>query len=258
MVKTDRDRHLTTEELSAFLDRRLSPTEQEACKAHLESCQQCQRALASLQQTVALLRAMPQPTAPRSFTLSPGVTYLQEPATRPVEPTKPATRRRWPYYAQRSLRALSTIAAVIGFIFLLSGLLPLLIHGGAGITSSTNSASPSGSNPNTQATHSTATLNPEHQATANAVKPAPTPGTSPTSGTPHTSITPHTSQPGSTPAVAVKTPQAQHSNDTQKQIQAPPIIDLNIPLARQELGLALLIIGIIGILITRRRSAKRT
>ncbi len=252
MVKTDRNRHLTTEELSAFLDRRLSPTEQEAYKAHLESCQQCQRALASLQQTVALLRAMPQPAAPRSFTLAPGVTYLQEPAVRPVEPTKPATRRRWNYYAQRSLRALSTIAAVIGFIFLLSGILPLLIHGGAGMTTSTNSASPSESNSKMQATHSTATLNPEQQATANAVKPASTPGAPSTPGTPHTS------QPGSTPAVAVKTPLAQHSNDTQKQIQAPPIIDLNIPLVRQELGLTLLIIGIIGVLITRRRSAKRT
>ncbi len=246
MVKTDRDRHLTTEELSAFLDRRLSPTEQEACKAHLESCQQCQRALASLQQTVSLLRAMPQPTVPRSFALSPRVTYLQEPAARPVEPTKPATRRRWPYYAQRSLRALSTIAAVIGFIFLLSGVLPLL-HSGAGITSSTSSGNQTESKP--QATHTSATLNPNQKATANAVKPAPTPGAP---------STPHTSQPGSTPAVAVKTPQAQHSNNTQKQIQAPPSIDLNIPLTRQELGLALLIIGIIGILITRRRSAKRT
>ncbi|HBE28724.1 MAG TPA: hypothetical protein DDW25_07515 [Ktedonobacter sp.] len=244
MVKTDRDRHLTTEELSAFLDRRLSPTEQEACKAHLESCQQCQRALASLQQTVSLLRAMPQPTVPRSFALSPRVTYLQEPAARPVEPTKPAARRRWPYYAQRSLRALSTIAAIIGFIFLLSGVLPLL-HSGAGITSSTSSGNQTESKP--QATHTSATLNPDQKATANAVKPAPTPGNP---------STPHTSQPGSTPAVAVKTPQAQHSNNTQKQIQAPPIIDLNIPLARQELGLALLIIGIIGILITRRRSAK--
>lgn len=245
MVKTDRDRHLTTEELSAFLDRRLSPTEQEACKAHLESCQQCQRALASLQQTVSLLRAMPQPAVPRSFALSPDVTYLQEPAARPMEPTKPATRRKWPYYAQRSLRALSTIAAVIGFIFLLSGVLPLL-HSGGGMATSTNSASPSGSNSNTQATHSAATLNPDQKATANAVKPAGTPNTPPTS------------QSGSTPAVAVRTPQAQHSNDTQKQFQAPPIIDLNIPLARQELGLALLIIGIIGVLVTRRWSTKQT
>lgn len=242
MVKTDRDRHLTTEELSAFLDRRLSPTEQEACKAHLESCQQCQRALASLQQTVSLLRAMPQPIAPRSFTLSPDVTYLQEPAARQVEPTNPATRHRWPYYAQRSLRVLSTIAAVIGFFFLLSGVLPLL-HSGGGMATSTSSASPSGPNSHTQATHSTATLDREKQATANAVKSAGTPGTS---------------QPGSTPAVAVKTPPAQNSNNTHKQIQAPPIIDLNIPLARQELGLALLIIGIIGVLITRRRSTKQT
>lgn len=255
MVKTDRDRHLTTEELSAFLDRRLSPTEQEACKAHLESCQQCQRALASLQQTVSLLRAMPQPTVPRSFALSPRVTYLQEPAARQVEPTKPVARRRWPYYAQRSLRALSTIAAIIGFIFLLSGVLPLL-HSGAGITSSTSSGNQTESKP--QATHTSATLNPDQKATANAVKPAPTPGNPGTPGAPSTPSTPHTSQPGSTPAVAVKTPQAQHSNNTQKQIQAPPSIDLNIPLTRQELGLALLIIGIIGILITRRRSAKRT
>ncbi|OLC62163.1 MAG: hypothetical protein AUH89_01630 [Ktedonobacter sp. 13_1_40CM_4_52_4] len=123
MVNTDRDQHLTTEQLSAFLDRQLSPAEQAVCNAHIESCQQCQGALASLRQTVALLRSMPQPSVPRSFALPTGVTYLQEPAVRQRETN---SRRRWPYYVQRSLRAMSVIAAVIGFIFLLSGVLPLL------------------------------------------------------------------------------------------------------------------------------------
>ncbi|TMD29929.1 MAG: hypothetical protein E6J04_13720, partial [Chloroflexi bacterium] len=53
MANLDRDRHLTTEQLSAFLDAQLSPAEQVEYNAHIESCQRCQGALASLRQTVA-------------------------------------------------------------------------------------------------------------------------------------------------------------------------------------------------------------
>ncbi|TMC58178.1 MAG: hypothetical protein E6J21_13300, partial [Chloroflexota bacterium] len=110
----NRDQHLTTEQLSAFLDRQLSPREQAEYNAHLESCQLCQGALASLRQSVVLLRAMPQPSVPRSFTLPAGVTYLQEPAVHQGGPIRTLPQRSWPYYMQRSLRAMSTIAAVIG------------------------------------------------------------------------------------------------------------------------------------------------
>ena len=244
MANTDRDRHLTTEQLSAYLDRQLSPAEQAACKAHIESCQQCQGALAGLRQTVALLRSLPQPSVPRSFALPTGVTYLQEPAARQVEPAHP--RRRWPNFVRRSLRAMSTIAAVIGFIFLLSGVLPVLLHGGGATTSAT--MAPSSGNttqPQLVATNNAAT-------TTGPAKPATndknTPGRSP--------------NPEKTPAGATASPAVQnHQKNNQTASQAPPappIIDLNDPLARQGVGFTLLILGIVGVIVTRRWRARRT
>ncbi|HEY6410431.1 MAG TPA: zf-HC2 domain-containing protein, partial [Ktedonobacteraceae bacterium] len=178
MAKSDRDQHLTTEQLSALLDNKLSSAEQDACNAHLQSCQLCQHELASLQQTAALLRAMPKPALPRSFALSTGVTYLQDAPPRQVEATNTPPRRRWPHYMQRSLRAMSTIAAVIGFIFLLSGVLPLLMHGGAGLTTTTSSSVPSTNNatqPNAAATNSAATAGQAKPTSSDKLTPRQTP-----------------------------------------------------------------------------------
>jgi len=238
VVNTDRDQHLTTEQLSALLDRQLSPAEQAVCNAHIESCQQCQGALASLRQTVALLRSMPQPSVPRSFALPTGVTYLQEPAVRQRETD---SRRRWPNYVQRSLRAMSVIAAVIGFIFLLSGVLPLLLHGGGGMTTATSSTVPSAARPNESATHSASTLSPHQTANGNAATPV------------------HTPAPGRTPAAKTE-PNKLLPNDhlSNRAPPAPPIIDLNEPLVRQGVGFTLLILGIVGVIVTRRWALRRT
>ncbi|HYT35156.1 MAG TPA: zf-HC2 domain-containing protein [Ktedonobacteraceae bacterium] len=246
MGNTDRDRHLTTEQLSALLDRQLSAEEQAACNAHLESCQQCQRALASLRQTVALLRSMPQPAAPRSFALSPGVTYLQDAPPRQAAPANAPSQRRWPYYTRRSLRALSTIAAVIGFFFLLSGVLPMLFHGG-GTTNSATMAPSSGNatQPQLAATKSAAATTGSAKPTANDKN---TPGLKP--------------QLGKTPPAVTGSPAAQDHQNKQllpNQAQpAPPVIDLNEPLVRQGVGFILLVLGIVGFLLTRRWSSRRT
>jgi anti-sigma factor RsiW len=237
VAKRDRDQHLTTEQLSAFLDAQLSPAEQAEYHAHIESCQQCQSALASLRQTVALLRAMPQPSVPRSFALPAGVTYLQAPAARQGEPTQTPARRRLPHYLQRSLRAMSTIAAVIGFFFLLSGILPMLIYSGGTMSTSTGSTrAPASSNNKAVQRNATATNNAATH----------TPNKASTSA-------------GSTPAAKVEPKKTSPNNQPPK--QAPPvpaIIDLSVPLVRQALGFALLVIGIIGILLTRRWSPRRT
>lgn len=63
--------------LSAYLDRRLSPEAQHALEAHLATCEGCRKELAALQATVSLLRALPQAAAPRSFALR------QAPVARP-------------------------------------------------------------------------------------------------------------------------------------------------------------------------------
>ncbi|HEX6555169.1 MAG TPA: zf-HC2 domain-containing protein [Ktedonobacteraceae bacterium] len=246
MANLDRDRHLTTEQLSAFLDAQLSPAEQAEFNAHIESCQRCQGALASLRQTVALLRAMPQPSLPRSFALPAGVTYLQEPAARQGEPTYTPARRRLPNYMRRSLRAMSTIAAVIGFIFLLSGILPMLTHSGGTMTTSAGSTTAPAS-PNNKAMQRNAT------ATNNA--PTPTPNKASTRAGSEPGSTPAA---GSTPSVKMEPKKTSPNNQTPKQAPpVPPIIDLSIPLVRQALGFVLLVIGIIGVLLTRRWSPRR-
>ncbi len=76
-------RHLTTEQLSALLDKEASAEEQAQWEAHLSTCPQCQRALTALRQTVAMLHALPQPTLPRSFVLSMEVPSAAE-AAQPV------------------------------------------------------------------------------------------------------------------------------------------------------------------------------
>jgi anti-sigma factor RsiW len=246
VAKSDRDQHPTTEQLSALLDNKLSLAEQDACNAHLQSCQLCQHELASLQQTAALLRAMPKPALPRSFALSTGITYLQDAPPRQVEATNTPPRRRWPHYVQRSLRAMSTIAAVIGFIFLLSGVLPLLIHGGGVATTATSSSAPSTNNatqPNAAATNSTPTLGQAKPTSNDKLTPGKTPHA------------------GKTPAAATASPAVQdrqHKQSSNPVQPPPPIIDFNEPLVRQGVGLTLLVIGILGILLTRRWGLRQT
>jgi len=72
------------EQLSAYLDGKLSPAE----RARLESRLRADPALASvleeLRQTRAVLRSMPQRRAPRSFTLTPKTAGLRPPVSRAV------------------------------------------------------------------------------------------------------------------------------------------------------------------------------
>ena len=55
--------------LSAYLDGELSASEQQALARHLASCDTCGEQLDGLRQVRTLLRALPSPALPRSFTL---------------------------------------------------------------------------------------------------------------------------------------------------------------------------------------------
>lgn len=101
------------ERLSAYLDGELPATERAALDAHLRDCAQCQRELAALRQTRALLRALPAPAAPRDFRL-------------PAQPAIATTGRRGPPAWARPMQALGTIAAMIGLAFLIATALPQL------------------------------------------------------------------------------------------------------------------------------------
>jgi anti-sigma factor RsiW len=157
-------RHLTTEQLSALLDKEASAEEQAQWEAHLSTCPQCQRALTALRQTVAMLHALPQPMLPRSFVLSMEVA---EPIAQPVmaapTPLRPARRRMNPY-VRGVLRTVSALAAIIGVVFFFSGIGPTLIHGGATATTSAGSgfSSSSPANSSTGGGAGTKASNSEH------------------------------------------------------------------------------------------------
>ena len=244
------ERHLTTEQLSAYIDKQLSAQEQAAYAAHLQSCTQCQQALVGLQQTVALLRALPQPSLPRSFTLPAGASYLQERPALQALPTTPVPRpamrqTSWQRYMRGSLRAVSTIAAVLGLIFLLSGLVITLPRGGMGSsTSATSNTASSGTSPryaqDITATSATAT-SVAHQEQANDKTRVPV------------------SKPTPTMAEQVRTPAAvSQGTPTPEQPQpAQPLASLFTPLSLQVGGFILFALGIVGVLLTRRRPEDR-
>jgi anti-sigma factor RsiW len=97
------------EELSSYLDRRLSPAESTRLEEHLTSCEPCRRHLEELRAVVEGLRALPSAPAPRSFALRPE----QVEAPRRRRPVGPAV------WAQRaSAFAPAGVAAAALLLFL--------------------------------------------------------------------------------------------------------------------------------------------
>jgi hypothetical protein len=59
-----------TDQLSAYLDNRLSAGDRARVEAHLRGCEQCRRDLAELGYTVNMVRALPVMRRPRTYTLA--------------------------------------------------------------------------------------------------------------------------------------------------------------------------------------------
>ena len=233
------DEHLTTEQLSAFLDKQLSPAERAVFDAHLASCQQCQSRLADLRLTVALVRALPQEEVPRSFVLPSRLAPVAErPTRRSATVTRvPQQREAWVYVLQGTVRAVSPLAAVLALIFILSGIVPSmhLSGGGASTASSVPAASNQSATSNGAATphvQGTATFG-SAQAADGTKTPVRTPKSTP-AATAHSTI-----RSGTSPAVQPPT--------------LPPFLDLGQPEGRLALGALLLVLSIIGLVVTRRR-----
>ncbi len=72
--------------LSAYIDGEVTSDERGLVEAHLASCEACDRDLATLRQTVVLLRQMPQVVAPRPFTLRESDVQSLGLAPRPARP----------------------------------------------------------------------------------------------------------------------------------------------------------------------------
>lgn len=145
--------HLTTEQLSAFIDKQLSIEEQGHVDEHLKHCEQCQLWLKELRQTAMLVRALPQPQLPRSFALPADVLITPLPAQTEHAPHLIPNRRTRLSRARTAIRAISTLAAVVGIVFLLSGFLSFshMAASSATVTSASRSASSTSSSSSTSA-----------------------------------------------------------------------------------------------------------
>ncbi|HLX57845.1 MAG TPA: zf-HC2 domain-containing protein [Ktedonobacteraceae bacterium] len=234
--------HLTTEQLSAFLDKQLTHQEQVFFDAHLQNCPRCQSALAQLRRTVVLLHAMPQPELPRSFTLPAASAPRQIPAARPQ--ARPAQQGRLQHYTlRRAVRAVCTLAAVIGFLFIMSGLLANIPFGrGAAETASTPSF-----NGVTHTAPGAGTIPQEHATAPHALD------TQIATGRQKATPVDKAVQPTPQPSSSIR---AGRSSIEPTAPTLPPVLDLSQPTGRLSLGALLLLLSIVGILTTRRRSGR--
>ncbi len=236
--------HPTTAQLSAYVDKELASDELALCDAHLQTCARCQSVLADLRLTSALLRKMPQVEVPRSFALPLNMAVL------PTAPASPSPDRARPtrsrYILKSTLRALSTLAAVIGLIFILAGVAASLTQGGATFNSSA-----------VMGPVHTAPHTPANGTSASGVSTTPTAHLTAQSAS-ATARAEATTRPTPTP-----TPTASQflntNSTTQQQSGLPPALDIGQPEGRLSIGAALLILGILGILLVRRprREARR-
>jgi len=233
--------HLTTEQLSASFDKQLSPQEQAVFDAHISTCQQCQNKLADLRLTAALLHALPEEEVPRSFVLPgnvsiiPDRTIQQNTTFTPI----PQRQRRRVSILRRSIRVVTTLAAVLALCFIISGILPLLYSGGT----STSSTASSGSTPLEMGTvHPTVTA-PGDQQSQRALQPNGSAAT-----TPPTEIAHSLSPTGK----GTTTSKAEHPTNPGPGTTTPPAIDLSQPVSRLGIGVLVLAVSIIVLIVTRR------
>ena len=221
--------HLTTAQLSTLLDGQLPVEEREFSDAHLATCEQCQQELESLRQTKMLLHAMPRPVLPRSFTL-PVSTQQADTSTIPA-PITPITEyrstprrvRSRPYYARTALRTIGTLAAMVGLVLLLSSLIPFVTQRGGGTAQNGTSTT----SPETRQATPWGPLSPNLRGT---------------------SVIQPTTQPQKT-----QTTQPTASSGT----FLPSLLDINTLEGRSFYGAFLFLLGIIALMLGRRREPHR-
>ncbi|HYB01082.1 MAG TPA: zf-HC2 domain-containing protein [Ktedonobacteraceae bacterium] len=231
--------HLTTEQLSASLDKQLSSQEQAVFDAHIVSCQQCQHKLADLRLTATLLHALPVEEVPRSFMLPTSVSITPDRTTsqKATITPLPVRQRKQSTALHRSIRIISALAAVLALCFIISGMLPLL-YSGAGSSTSTSSGSttlaPERPNATASGAEQPKRVLQKGEATANAQATATGQARTPTSTATPASNSNHASNP-----------------NTGTIIQ--PAIDLSQPGVRLGIGIVVLALSIIVLILTRRR-----
>ena len=248
----ENDGHLTTEQLSTLLDKQLAAQEWVELNTHLRACQQCQRRLADLRQTVALLHALPQAELPRSFLLPASAQLAPEHRLQTVHnevgvgehgrrvlPIAQARARNRSVF-QRSMRVLSTVAAVVGFLLIASGFLVGAHIGGGGISATSNTSGGASQGTASSAANPQNNVPSSHTATVGPVKPgAAVPGVT---ETPSQRLAPAPS------------PTPNHN------LSLPAVFDLGTSHGLELVGLILLVLGFMGLIVmgVARRRAMRT
>jgi hypothetical protein len=89
--------------LSAYIDGELSPRDNARVEQHLRECQTCAENVATLQQTVGLLRDLPRLPVPRSFALRPAQ----------VQPKARVAAPQWGYGLLKGATALAALLLVL-------------------------------------------------------------------------------------------------------------------------------------------------
>ena len=239
------DEHLTTEQLSAFFDKQLSVGERDVFDAHLSTCQQCQQNLSDMRLTIALLRAMPEEEVPRSFVLPSRLAPVAERSVRQDRMVRPIPQKRhtWLDTLRRSVRTVSTIAAVLALLFIISGIVPSL-HFAGGEATSSGTAAPASSSAGTSTNFGTVNTPNIHQ----------TPAVHAQSAAGTNTPTP-IETPGPTPPARVKSNASAGPPPAEQGPTVPSELDPGQPVGRLSIGALLLVLSIIGLIFTRRRRA---
>ena len=236
------DGHLTTEQLSASFDKQLSPQEQAVFDAHISTCQQCQNKLSDLRLTAVLLHALPEEEVPRSFVLPSSISIVPDRTIRKDTTFTPVPQRQRTQISmlRRSIRVVSTLAAVLALFFIISGILPLIYPGG-GSSASTASSNSSYGEANT--VHPAVTTPGVHQPNG-VLPPVGSAATTPPTETAH-SLSPT--------GTATTRSSSDHSANPVQNLTTPPAIDLSQPVVRLGFGVLVLAASIIVLIATRRR-----
>lgn len=228
--------HLTITQLSAYRDQELIPEELALCDAHLQTCQICQNRLANLQEVAHALRRMPQVEVPRSFALPDNLIVI------PLQSTddRRTARRSAPVW-QRVVRTFSGLAAILGLLIALGGVISGLPRPTA---SNTADSAPVFTQDNRTSAGTSQDASPTDASHPHSIPPATQTAQAtnlqPTKHTPGASETPyvrHTATPAQTGEVPPQPPAASGINSSE---------------AFSGGGLLLLVLGVFGLIMTRR------
>lgn len=238
MAQTQHE-HPTTEQISASLDKQLSPQEQAIFDAHVSGCQQCQKRVSDLRVTRALLHALPVAEVPRSFVLPGNLSIVPDRTIRQEAPVTPSPQRQRTQSSvlRRSIRIVSTLAAVLALCFIISGMLPLLYSGTHNSASSTAGSS---------------TFAPVHPGSASPTARQPS-SVLPSNGSATTNSPTETTHSLSPNATATTPSSSVHSTNAGQSPAFPLFIDFSQPLVRIGIGVLILAVCILILIATRRR-----